>query len=49
MALDKAQHEITIYPGVGHAFVTAENYNQPGAAGDAWQQTLRFLATNLQP
>ncbi|MBE2199976.1 MAG: dienelactone hydrolase family protein [Anaerolinea sp.] len=34
---------ITIYPGVGHAFLTAENYDKPGASGDAWQQTLAFL------
>jgi carboxymethylenebutenolidase len=41
------ENEITIYPGVGHAFITAENYNQPGPAGDAWQQTLAFLKANL--
>ncbi len=40
-------NEITIYEGVGHAFLTEENYNQPGAAMDAWQQTLRFLAENF--
>ena len=37
------ENEITIYPGVGHAFLTEENYDEPGAAGDAWQQTLAFL------
>lgn len=41
-------NEITIYQGVGHAFLTEDNYDQPGAAMDAWQQTLRFLAENLQ-
>jgi len=41
------ENEITIYPGVGHAFVTEENYDQPGPAGDAWQQTLAFLKENL--
>jgi carboxymethylenebutenolidase len=41
------KNEITIYPGVGHAFVTEENYNQPGPAGDAWAQTLAFLEKNL--
>lgn len=40
-------NEVTIYPGVGHAFLTEENYNQPGAAGEAWQQTLQFLAANF--
>lgn len=42
------ENEITIYPDVGHAFLTEENYDEPGAAGTAWQQTLDFLATNLQ-
>ena len=41
-------NEITIYPGVGHAFLTEDNYNQPGAAGDAWQQTLTFLDTYFE-
>lgn len=42
------ENEITIYPGVGHAFVTEENYNEPGPAGDAWAQTLAFLEKNLK-
>lgn len=41
------ENEITIYPGVGHAFVNEDNYNQPGPAGEAWAQTLRFLEENL--
>ena len=41
-------NEITIYEGVGHAFLNEENYDEPGAAGDAWQQTLQFLAENFQ-
>lgn len=40
--------EITIYPGVGHAFLTEENYDQAGPAGEAWQQTLDFLARNFK-
>ena len=40
-------NEIAIYEGVGHAFLSEENYNQPGAAMEAWQQTLRFLAENF--
>lgn len=40
-------NEVTIYPGVGHAFLSEENYNEPGAAGEAWQQTLQFLAENF--
>ena len=41
------KNEITIYPGVGHAFLNEENYKEPGPAGDAWQQTLAFLKENL--
>ncbi len=41
------ENEIIIYPDVGHAFVNENNYNQPGPAGDAWSQTLRFLEDNL--
>lgn len=41
------ENEITIYPGVGHAFLNEENYNLPGPAGEAWQQTLAFLEKNL--
>jgi carboxymethylenebutenolidase len=41
-------HEVTIYEGVGHAFLNEDNFDEPGTAGDAWQQTLEFLATNLQ-
>jgi carboxymethylenebutenolidase len=42
------ENEITIYPGVGHAFVTEDNYNEPGPAGNAWAQTLVFLHKNLK-
>jgi carboxymethylenebutenolidase len=42
------ENEITIYDGVGHAFVNEDNYNKPGPAMDAWQQTLAFLETNLK-
>jgi carboxymethylenebutenolidase len=41
------ENEITIYPEVGHAFLNEENYDQPGPAGDAWNQTLAFLERNL--
>jgi len=40
-------NQITIYPGVGHAFLTEENFDEPGTAGQAWQQTLDFLAENF--
>lgn len=41
-------NQITIYPDVGHGFVTEENFNQPGIAGDAWQEAIDFLAENLK-
>lgn len=41
-------NQITIYEGVGHAFLNEENYDEPGTAGDAWQVTLTFLAENFQ-
>ncbi len=40
-------NQITIYEDVGHAFLNEDNYNQPGAAGNAWQETLTFLAENF--
>lgn len=42
-------NEITIYPGVGHAFINEDNFNQPGTPGDAWQQAIDFLARNFKP
>lgn len=42
------ENQITIYPNVGHAFVTEENYNQDGTAGKAWQEAIEFLAENLK-
>lgn len=42
-------HEVTVYPGVGHAFITEENYDDPGPAGEAWQQALDFLDDTLNP
>lgn len=41
-------HQVTVYPGMGHAFVTSASLAQPGAAQQAWNQMLAFLAKNLQ-
>ena len=41
-------NEITVYPGVGHAFINEDNYDQSGPAGDAWRQGVEFLARNLK-
>jgi len=40
--------QVTIYPGVGHAFVHADNITVPGAAQDAWRELLDFLAPALK-
>ena len=41
-------NQVTVYPGVGHAFVHADNIAVPGAARDAWQELLGFLAGALK-
>jgi carboxymethylenebutenolidase len=41
-------HQITVYPGVGHAFVTSTSLAQPGAAQQAWGEMLAFLAKSLK-
>lgn len=44
----RKNHEIHVYPGVGHAFAnpTGSNYNAE-AATDAWDKTLEFLGRHL--
>ena len=42
------ENQVTIYPGVGHAFIDEENFNQPGIAGDAWNEAIAFLDRNLR-
>jgi carboxymethylenebutenolidase len=42
------QHQISIYDGVGHAFITDANYNQPGAPGEAWQELIAFLDEHVK-
>jgi carboxymethylenebutenolidase len=44
----RKNHEIHIYPGMGHAFAnpTGQNYNAE-AAEDAWRKTLEFLGRHL--
>ena len=49
MAEAGLNHEITIYPGVGHAFINSENYAEADAAsGQAWDQMVAFLGEHLQ-
>lgn len=50
-ALDQAAipHEISIYEGQPHAFVTdMESIRSGGAQGEAWDQMLRFFEENLK-
>ncbi len=44
----RKQHEIHVYPGVGHAFAnpTGTSYDAR-AADDAWRRTLEFLGAHL--
>ncbi|MCA9968606.1 MAG: dienelactone hydrolase family protein [Anaerolineales bacterium] len=41
-------HTVTVYPTMGHAFVTPDNYDQPGEPGDAWSQLVTFLNTHAR-
>jgi carboxymethylenebutenolidase len=40
-----AEHTITVYPEVGHAFVKSSTFRNEGAAGEAWKQVVGFLDT----
>jgi carboxymethylenebutenolidase len=42
------RNQITIYPGVDHAFVHHDSVQEPGAARDAWQQLLNFLDESMR-
>jgi carboxymethylenebutenolidase len=41
-------HTVTIYSGVGHAFVNPHGIEAGGAPADAWAEILAFLAASLQ-
>ena len=41
------ENTITVYPGVGHAFVKSNTYNDGGAPQQAWNQLVTFLKTTL--
>ncbi len=42
------RHQVTIYPGVGHAFVKSDNIGVPGPAQQAWNEMLAFLGKSLK-
>jgi len=41
------EHTVTVYPGVGHAFVKSSTYNDGGTAQKAWEQMVGFLNKTL--
>jgi carboxymethylenebutenolidase len=41
------KHTITIYPGVGHAFVKSDTYDNGETAEEAWNQMVAFLNDTL--
>ncbi len=41
-------NKISVYPGVGHAFVHYDTIQTPGPALNAWNEMLDFLAANLK-
>jgi len=41
------ENTITVYPGVGHAFVKSDTYRNGGAPEQAWNQMVTFLRTTL--
>lgn len=43
----RVSNQVTIYPGVGHAFVHMDTLSGPGPAQDAWNQMLGFLEQAL--
>jgi carboxymethylenebutenolidase len=50
LAMDarRVSNTITVYPGVGHAFVNSRTLAEPGPAREAWSQMLDFLKQNLE-
>ena len=47
LAQKGVEHTVTVYDGVGHAFVKSNTYNAGGAPQQAWSQMLGFLRRNL--
>jgi len=42
------RNTVTVYPGVGHAFVKSGTYNRGGAPEQAWKQAVDFLKASLR-
>lgn len=49
MQSNGVENTVTIYPGVGHAFVNTETLQEPGSqAQQAWEQLIAFFAETLR-
>ncbi len=48
LAATAIDHTLTLYPGVGHAFVNPATIADGGAAAEAWVQITGFFAQTLQ-
>jgi carboxymethylenebutenolidase len=48
MSARNITNKVSIYPGVGHAFVKYDTIQTSGAAQDAWNEMLDFLAAALK-
>jgi carboxymethylenebutenolidase len=44
----EVMHRVTVYPGVGHAFVQPEAIRNPGPAREAWLEIRDFFKETLQ-
>lgn len=42
-------HEVSVYEGVGHAFVEYSELNDGGPAQEAWEEMIAFLEETLMP
>ncbi len=49
MALNEAgiEYTVTVYPGMGHAFVQPDVITEPGEAQEAWEEILNFFETHI--
>lgn len=48
LAATPIEHTVTVYDGVGHAFVNPEGIDSGGAPAEAWAQILAFFEETLQ-
>lgn len=49
LAARDVRHQVSVYDGVGHAFVEYSRLNDGGAAEEAWEEMVAFLESVLVP